>query len=89
MLKFSQTNKIPMKAFYLTGSIIFTVLILILAFENIGAQITGLNFLFYPVDMNPTIVILGISVLGIITGVLYHSFLSRVLGTDEEEEESF
>ncbi len=78
-----------MKAFFLTGSIIFTVLILILAFENIGASMSGLNFLFYPVDMNPTVVILGISVLGIITGVLYHSFLSRILGSSEEEEETF
>lgn len=78
-----------MKAFYLTGSIIFTVLILILAFENIGASFSGLNFLFYPMDTSPTIVILGVAVLGIITGVLYHSFLSRVLGSSEEEEENF
>lgn len=78
-----------MKAFFLTGSIIFTVLILILAFGNINASMSGLHFLFYPVDMNPTVVILGISVLGIITGVLYHSFLSRILGSSEEEEETF
>lgn len=79
-----------MKAFYLTASIIFTVLILILAFENIGAQCSGLNFFFYSIGQSPTIVILGIAVIGIITGAFYHAFLSRILSsTPEDDEQQF
>lgn len=76
-----------MKAFYLVGSVIFTVLILILSFENIDAQCSMLKFFFYDFEHSPTIVFLGISVIGIITGVLYHGLLSRLLATTEEEED--
>ncbi len=76
-----------MKAFYLVSSVVFTVLILILAFENIDAQCGELKFFFYPIEHGPTIVFLGISVIGIITGVLYHALLSRLLATTEEEED--
>lgn len=76
-----------MKAFLLTLSIVFTVLILILAFENIGSQCSNLLFLFFPVKESPTIVFLGIAVLGMITGALYHAFWNRMLATTEEEED--
>lgn len=76
-----------MKAIYLTLSIIFTVIILVLSFENIGAQCSMLKFLFYDVKQNPTFVILSVAVIGIITGALYHAFVSRVLATTEEEED--
>lgn len=76
-----------MKAIYLTLSIIFTVVILVLSFENIGAQCSMLKFLFYDVKQNPTFVILSVAVIGIITGALYHAFVSRVLATTEEEED--
>ncbi len=76
-----------MKAFYLTGSIIFTVLILIIAFENIAAECSGLQFLFYSIESSPTIIILGLTVVGIITGALYHAFISKVLSTTEEEDD--
>jgi uncharacterized integral membrane protein len=76
-----------MKSFYLTASIICTVLILILAFENIGSQCTGLNFFFYTIGKNPTLVILGIAVIGIVTGAFYHAFISRVLYSSPEEQE--
>lgn len=79
-----------MKAIYLAASAILTVLILILAFENIGATCTYLNFLFFPIDHSPTIIILGVSVLGIFTGISYHAFLSRYLAsTASEEDEQF
>ena len=76
-----------MKVLYLTGSVIFTVLILVLAFENIGATCSNMNFLFYSVRSNPTIVILGIAVMGIITGALYHAFMVKILESTEEEED--
>lgn len=76
-----------MKAFYLTASIIFTVLILILAFGNIGAQCSNLVFFFYPVKQNPTIIVLTMAVIGIITGALYHAFMIRVFAGPENEDE--
>ena len=76
-----------MKAIYLTLSIIFTVVILILSFENIGAQSSMLKFLFYDVKQNPTVITMSIAVIGIITGALYHAFVSRVLATPEDEED--
>ncbi|MFA6917616.1 MAG: hypothetical protein WC285_02140 [Candidatus Gracilibacteria bacterium] len=76
-----------MKAFYLTASIICTVLLLILSFENIGSQCTNLLFFFYEFESSPTIIFLGVAVIGIITGVFYHSFLQKVMETPEDEEE--
>lgn len=79
-----------MKAVYLAGSIIFTALILILSFENIGAQCSNMHFLFFPIRQTPTIVFLGLAVIGIITGLLYHAFIIRVLaGPAEEEDDVF
>lgn len=78
-----------MKAFFLTASIILTVIVLIIAFGNIGATCSDIKFLFYSVDASPTIIILGVAVLGIITGAFYHAFVSRVLDTPDEEEEAF
>lgn len=78
-----------MKALYLTLSIIFTALVLVIAFENIGAQCSNMNFFFYSVKQNPTMVILGIAVIGILTGATYHAFLNRVLTTSDEEDEEF
>ncbi len=76
-----------MKAFLLTLSLVFTVLILILAFENISSQCSGLLFLFFPVRQSPTIVFLAIAVLGMMTGALYHAFWKLMLATSEEEED--
>lgn len=75
--------------FYLTGSVILTVLILILAFENIAASCAQLIFFFYPLKQSPTLIFLGIAVLGVITGAFYHAFISRFLGTKDEEENEF
>lgn len=76
-----------MKALYLAGSIIFTVFILILSFENIGATCNNLNFLIFPVKSNPTFLALGIAVIGVLTGALYHAFIVKVLEDPEEKEE--
>lgn len=79
-----------MKGLYLALSIIFTVLILVLSFGNISAQCSNLFFLLFPVRENPTIVFLGVSVIGIMTGIFYHAFLSRVFeSSPEEEDEDF
>ena len=46
-----------------------------------------MNFFFYPIQSNPTIVALGMAVIGIITGALYHAFLVKVLETTPEDED--
>lgn len=76
-----------MKAFYLTLSVIFTVLVLVIAFGNIGANFSQFNVFGVQMRANPTIIILGISVLGILTGMTYHAFLSRVLDGEPDTGE--
>lgn len=76
-----------MKAFYLTGSIIFTVLILILAFGNVSAQCGQLVFFFFPVKQNPTIVFLALAVIGIITGLFYHAFIGKMLEVSDSDQD--
>lgn len=76
-----------MKAFYLTMSIVLTVVILLIAFGNIGAQCSQLKFFFSDIRWNPTVLFLFIAVLGIITGAFYHAFLARFFATPEEEED--
>ncbi len=78
-----------MKAFYLTATIICTVLILVLAFENIAAQCAAMFFFFYPVKSNPTIVVLGISILGVVTGMFFHAFLGKMTEKGDEEDDDF
>ncbi len=78
-----------MKALYLTLSIILTVLLLVVAFGNIDAQCSQLHFLFYAVDSNPTIVVLAIAVIGVLTGASYHAFIGRVLDSGDDEDDDF
>jgi uncharacterized integral membrane protein len=79
-----------MKAFYLTVALILTVLILVVSFENSASQCSALSFLFMRTTQNTTVVMLGIAVLGVITGFLYRSFLGLVFDSkDEEEDDDF
>jgi len=68
-------------------SAILTVLILIIGFGNIGSSCTKLMFFFFPISSNPTIMILAIAVLGIITGAFYHAFIQKLLNSSSEDEE--
>ncbi|MFA6521682.1 MAG: hypothetical protein WCT53_04840 [Candidatus Gracilibacteria bacterium] len=76
-----------MKIFYLVGSIILTVLILIIAFQNIGSEFRGFTVLFSAIETSPTIIIFGIAVLGIFAGGFYFGFLNSLLKSNEEDEE--
>lgn len=78
-----------MKIFYLVGSIIFTVLILLIAFGNVGAQCQLLNFLGMPVKENPILIILTVSIIGMICGAMYHAFIVRVLDSGDDESDEF
>ena len=79
-----------MKIFYLAGSIIFTVLILLIAFGNVGAQCQLLNFLGMSISKtSPILIILTVSIIGIVTGAMYHAFIVRVLDTGDDESDDF
>ena len=74
-----------MKIFYLAGSIIFTVLILVVAFGNVGAMCSQMNFLAIPIKKSPVLVILTVAVFGIICGAMYHAFMVRVLDSGDDD----
>lgn len=76
-----------MKAFFLVGSVIFTVIILIVAFQNFSADFNGFTVFFTELDTNGTIVVFGISLLGIFAGGFYFGFLSSLLRGNQEDEE--
>ena len=78
-----------MKGFFLTGSIIFTVLILIIGFENIGGSCMGFMFLFYglPQGTSPFFIVLGISILGGLTGIFYTGLVMNLINSGKDEEQ--
>lgn len=78
-----------MRGFYLTGSILLTVLILIVAFENIGGACQGFLFLFASLDQgtSPFFIVMGIALLGGITGVFYTGLFMSLLKSGQDEEQ--
>lgn len=76
-----------MKAFFLTGSILLTALILIIAFENIGTNMTGFLFLFTGLD-SAFFIIMGLAILGIIAGIFYTGLVTTLLRSGKDEEEA-
>lgn len=75
-----------MKAFFLVGSIIFTVIILVIAFQNFNITMDGFQVFFTPIDANPTLVFFGIFILGVFAGGFYFGFLTSILKGEDEEE---
>lgn len=85
------TKKQIMRIVYLIGSVVFTVFLLILAFQNIQAYCYDLTVFFSEINAStpPTMLIFGIAVIGVITGIFYHAFISSLLskkGDDDEED---
>lgn len=78
-----------MKLFYLAMSGLLTVIILILAFENITASCSDLYLFFWavPENIGTTILIFMAEVLGILTGVCYTNFVHSMSEAAEEEED--
>lgn len=77
-----------MKTFYLIGSVLFTVIILIVAFQNFGATFSGFTIFFSEVDWNGTLIVFGIAVLGMCAGGFYYGFLNSLLRSSQEDEEA-
>ena len=78
-----------MKGFFLAGSIFFTVLVLIIAFENIGGSCQNFLFLFSTVGPNtsPFFIVIGIAFLGGITGIFLTGLVTQLLKNKEDDEE--
>jgi hypothetical protein len=76
-----------MKAFFLTGSIVLSSLILVLAFENIGTSVQGFQILFTAFDSG-FFIVLTLSLLGIITGVFLTGLVLALIKGKPEDEES-
>lgn len=77
-----------MKGFLITGSIFFTVLLLIIAFENIAASCQGFLFLFFPLDINPFFIVSFIALVGMVTGVFFTALIMKMLKSNAEEQEA-
>lgn len=77
-----------MKVFYIVMSIIMTVLILVLAFENITATCSGLYFFFASLTQSPTILTFGLAVLGVITGAFYHALFMKLFYPEDKDEDA-
>lgn len=75
-----------MKAFFLVGSVLLTVVILIVGFQNLGINIAGFSVFFTEMDANGTIVVFGVALLGVFAGAFYYGFLNSLLKSDEDEE---
>jgi len=77
-----------MKGFFLTGSILFTVLLLIIAFENIGGSCQNFMFLFTSLSSqtSPFFIVVGIGILGGITGIFYTGLILNLLKSGKDEE---
>jgi hypothetical protein len=75
-----------MKAFFITGSIIFFVLTLIVAFENMGISCSGFLFVFIPLA-SPFLIVLSVAMIGFLFGVFFTGLLVNLLRNKPEDEE--
>ncbi len=78
-----------LRTFFLTGSIVLLIIILIVAFQNIQAQCNFVTFFFFSIESNtsPTIMILIVSFIGIITGAFLMGLIMSFLSKEEEYDE--
>ncbi len=75
-----------MKAFFLTGSIILTILTLIVIFENIAAQCSQFLLIFLPIRSS-FLATSSVAIIGIITGAFYAGLIMQILKNKPEDEE--
>ena len=74
-----------MKISYLIGAVAVTIVILIIAFQNIAINTSF--WMFFDVKNLPmTIPILFLSVFGVIAGALYTLFLQSVIAKKREDD---
>lgn len=78
-----------LRTFFLSGSIVLTVIVLVVAFQNIQAQCNFITFFFYQVEnqTSPTLLAFGAAVIGIITGGFYMGLIMSYIAKDEDDED--
>lgn len=77
-----------MKLFYLSGSVVLTVVILVLGFGNITASCQTLFFFYKAVDnqIPVTFLVFAVAFIGIVTGFFYSSYLRALIEGAKEED---
>ena len=78
-----------LRTFFLSGSIVLTIIILIIAFQNIQAQCNFITFFFFAADssMSPTLMIFAVSLVGVIAGMLYMGLIMSFISREEDDDE--
>lgn len=78
-----------LRTFFLSGSIVLTIIVLIIAFQNIQAQCNFITFFFYEADAStsPTFLVFAVALVGIITGMLYMGLLMSFISKEEDDED--
>lgn len=78
-----------MKSFFLSGTILFIVLILIIAFQNIASVCGGFWILFISLDQqtSATFIVLFLTAIGFITGIFVTALVGSILNAGKNEEE--
>lgn len=76
-----------MKSFFVIGSIFFSVVILIIGFQNFGSSFDGFTIFFTELQINGTLTIFGIAMLGIMTGAFYYGLITELIKQRQEDEE--
>ena len=78
-----------LRAFFLAGSIVLAIVLLVVAFQNIQAQCNFVTFFFLSINANtsPTLMIFGVSIIGIITGMFLMGLIMSFLSSNEDDDE--
>ncbi len=74
---------------FLALSAIFTVLLLLVSFENVAGRCTDLVLFFTEIDSNTTVtfLIFAVAFIGVMTGLSYAGLLWQLFKQPEEEDE--
>lgn len=73
-----------MKSFFLVGTLFFSIIIMIIAFENLNSSIRNFLFFFIPWT-DPFFMVIGIAFLGFVVGISSTMFIVQSLKPDDEE----
>lgn len=78
-----------MKLFYLTGSIVLTVIILILGFGNITASCQQLYFFYTAVNnqIPVTFLVFAVAFIGIVAGFFYGAYIRALIASSGNEDD--
>ena len=80
-----------LKYFYLVGALLTTVVIFILAFENIQAICVDMNVFFTELDVNtpPTILVFWVAALGVLCGFFYHGLIHSLFQKSDDDDDEY